>query len=364
MKLVHRMLLIYFCLYLFGLLLFWGGLGIYKDYLFITATVYGCFLITLTWKVNHRLIFPKGFHLFVGILLLLILNLLWSVDKTNTITYFKLLFTGCLFWLVSYNLRGSYKDKITRLLIGIGIVFAIYFFLGLVFADSPYVRWSPFFYNRAFNHFHIGDLWVVILVIFVNLSISKFRPWYAPIILLGVILLIISLSRSAYVALVAGAVILTKRNIGKKGGIIIKGLILIVISIFIFAGLLKPTLLERPYYIQAIMGFFKYPLGVGMGNFYQISSIFTNNAWVGFPNLSTYAHNIILEFIAGLGMFGLIFLYWLFRVTEGIWRGSGEVLYKAIFIAITINFMFDYTYVIPTILWIWFVSLGLAQKET
>ena len=39
------------------------------------------------------------------------------------------------------------------------------------------------------------------------------------------------------------------------------------------------------------------------------------------------------------------------------------LIFRAIFLGLTVNFFFDSTYKIPTMIWIWFLSLGLARGK-
>jgi uncharacterized membrane protein AbrB (regulator of aidB expression) len=68
--------------------------------------------------------------------------------------------------------------------------------------------------------------------------------------------------------------------------------------------------------------------------------------------------------ISGMGILGLIFAAWLVYVTWDIIKSPKNFLYGAIFLVIAVNFMFDTTYYIPTMLWLWFASLGVAQTES
>ena len=87
-----------------------------------------------------------------------------------------------------------------------------------------------------------------------------------------------------------------------------------------------------------------------MGNF-----LFSNEK-------TAFAHNIVLEVVVGVGVLGVFFVAWLIKVLLDIVR-RGKSLYSALFVALTVNFFFDTTYYIPTMIWLWFIFLGFSQKS-
>jgi hypothetical protein len=175
---------------------------------------------------------------------------------------------------------------------------------------------------------------------------------------MGMFFLTASLSRSAYVALAAGAYYIFYRLGFNKRYKKVFGIILVVIAvIFVFAGAFKTTLFGRAYYAESLVGIINHPLGLGMGRFYQISAASPGT-------VSAYVHNIILEFVLGMGIFSIFFLWWLARVLYALFKEKGrDTLFSAIFILIFVDFCFGLTYSIPVFILLWFISLGLAQKE-
>jgi len=100
----------------------------------------------------------------------------------------------------------------------------------------------------------------------------------------------------------------------------------------------------------------RYPGGVGIGNFKTVSFSFN-------PETFSYsAHDLFLETLAELGWPGMALLVWaIYSVFKILGEKSEEGLIpRAIFLALTVNFLFDSTYKIPTMIWIWFLSLGLS----
>jgi len=136
---------------------------------------------------------------------------------------------------------------------------------------------------------------------------------------------------------------------------------LVFVALFVFAGAQKITLFSRPYFVQGIVGFVRNPLGIGMGNFIIVSSDSANHLW-GMDAFSSIAHNIVLEILTGMGVFGFIFLAWLVIILKDVWHNNKtkDIIYQALFVTLGVNFLFDTTYFISTMLWLWFGSLGLS----
>jgi hypothetical protein len=179
----------------------------------------------------------------------------------------------------------------------------------------------------------------------------------------GIYFLAISLSRSAYLALGVGIFYLfNKLGLTNKYKKLYVLFIILGALLFIYAAAFKSTLFARPYFEQVVWGLGKWPLGVGVGNFGLISKDPSAPWWSEVAsNFSTLTHNVALEMVAGMGVLGLSFLGWLVYVLLDTIKNSRKALFTAVFLAITSNFMFDTTYYIPTMIWLWFIFLGLAQ---
>jgi hypothetical protein len=355
-------------LVLTAFLFLWGGLGLYLHEARIAgAVVSGVFLLALLLS-GRKIVIPKGFVLFFIFLLLLGVNTLWSQGKLATLEYLITFTGGGALWLVFYQLADKFKESFPRLILILGVIFGASLIINLVSLPQVPIRaWTLYLpATLTRNHNHLGDLWAIVLVLLVYWQLIRPRWWYWVLAAAGVYFLGVSLSRSAYLALAIGSIFifykLKQRKIPPKYFI---GLVVLVTGLFLYAAAFKTTLLSRPYFEQVIYGITKWPLGVGVGNFGTIS-LNPQSPWWSGPRpgiVSSAAHNIVLEMVAGQGVLSFIFVGWLVYVLIDILRKSKQVLFSAVFLAITANFMFDTTYYIPTMLWLWFASLGVAQAR-
>ena len=352
---------------LIGALFVAGGLGLETNVVQHVGILVGILLLMLAYIWNKKIVLPRYKLLYLIFIFLFGLSIFWSEDKEVSCEYLVLFIGGGLFWVSFYNLRKELGGRIDALVIILGLIFGGLFIVSLlvgaeiVNSKSLYLKASGYR-----NHNHLGDLWAVVMLMASYYLIKTKKRLYWPVVGLGIFFLAASLSRAAYLALFLGGIYLFKqldwfkkrKRIYRLGGVII-------VILFLFAGAQKITLFSRPYFIQGIAGFFHNPLGVGVGNFKIISSDSANHLW-GMDGFSSLAHNIILEILTGMGVFGFSFVIWLIAVLWDIGkkkRTEKNILYQSLFIALGINFLFSTTYFIPTMLWLWFGYLGISQID-
>ena len=178
---------------------------------------------------------------------------------------------------------------------------------------------------------------------------QKFQKWHIPLFIIGISMVLMSFSRSAILSLIVGSLYIyyksDRMKIPQWATITI---LLLSAFIFLYFGIFKTTLLSRPYIFESIASLIKYPLGIGVGNFNKISVE------------SSATHNVILEFVTGMGILSAIFIVWLLKVYKSLKEVCVNVLYTAMFLAIFVNFLFDVTYTIPTMNWLLFSTLALT----
>ena len=355
----------HFILLLVGALLFFGGLGMEVARVQYFGVLVGLVILFLAKLCKRRVDLPHGFRLFSLFLFAFLISIIWSQDRRRSFEFLVLFIGGGLFWLGFYNLREKFKKGFPWMLIFLGLAF------GELFAISEYFGGLGFNYLSLFlpvtparQHNHLGDFWALVLIVAAYLLTKKKRKIALLLIVLGGFFLTMSLSRASYVALIVGILYLFIRKGLVKHKRLIWFFIALSTTLFLYAGTKKSTLLSRPYFIQAIAGFLHHPLGVGVRNFPAISSDPANQLF-SMRGFSVLAHNIILEFMTGMGIIALVFIAWLTQIGQAVWqnKSSKTFLFQALFVALSINFLFDYTYIIPTMLWLWFMTLGLSYDE-
>ena len=349
------------------ILLFAGGLGLYIQEFRILAVVVQVFFLLITILSRPKVLVPKGFVLFFLFLLFLGLNITWSKAKIATLDYLILFAGGGAIWLLFYNYSKKLEKGFEFLLIFLGVAFAASYLANLISLGQVPVRsWTlylPGTFSR--NHNHLGDLWALVLVVLGHRLLTRPRWWQWALLSMGVYFLAISLSRSAYLALGVGVFYLfNKLSVSKNYKKLLILFTILVTGLFLYAGVFKSTLFARPYFGQVLYGLKKWPIGVGVGNFELISGDPQSPWWSspGLGKLSSSAHNLVLEMFAGMGVFGFIFTVFFAYVLADVLKFSRKTLFTALFIAISVNFMFDPTYYIPTMVWLWFATLGLSQN--
>lgn len=289
---------------------------------------------------------PKTFWSFVLFLLALLVH---TIIFKGKFIYFWLFLTGGFYWLLFYNLRSIASKYFMKFLTILGLLLIAFFTFSYLRGNYFMLQQNLFLpVSPNVVHNHLGDLWAVVLIGLICLNFKKNSPWNVAAIALGMAAVAISFSRSAVVALAAGIAYIFYGYRNKKYLLIFMSL---AGFMFVAFGIYKGTLGARPYYIEALADAIHSPLGIGMGNF---TNAITKTNMV---------HDLILEVVVGMGIFSAFFIYWLSKTAMFLIKNAGIALYTAILIALSVNFLFDTTYIIPAMVWIWFISLALAITE-
>lgn len=346
------------------ILLFFGGLGIKTEIVLYTGAILGLLMLFTIWRLGKKLKFPNGTLLYVLFISIFLTSLFWSRSRILSFRYLILFIAGGFFWIVAFNLKNKFKSLFEKILIFLGILFGTITIGDQIFTLEP-LRQKFLSLVTPFteNHHHIGDFWIVVLLLTIHKVLHKKRYLYATLFLPGIYLLFISQSRSAYIALIVGIVLVfSNKNLLEKQKRFFISALVFVAALFLIIGTQKSILASRPYYLQAINSLIRHPLGVGVGLFGSVS---TECSWCP-RSFSIFTHNLILEMLVGIGFLSLAFVFWLGKMVVDIvnTKTLRVSLYRALFIALLVNFLFDFTYFIPTTLWLWFVTLGFVQSET
>jgi branched-subunit amino acid transport protein len=329
-----------------GILIILGSLGVFKDYCIPLSITNTLLFLGIKLIKGIKIQIPNNFKLYLIFLAVLLAHTLLF---DGIIIWFWMFLSGGLYWLSIYNIRDFVNKYFSSFLYFLGILMVfiyIYFKLKGVTFLSPDNLFLPI--RADILHNHIGDLWAIILVSIFYKTISKFKSWHIPFIITGIIMVAMSLSRSAVLTLAIGIVyIIYKLNLHTKKSIVALAT-LVCFSLFIYFSIYKSTLFARPYFYEAIKSTVTSPMGIGMANFAKAS-----------PETNV-VHNLVLEVVCGMGVFSSIFVFWLYKIGKDIYMSKNiNIEFAAIFIALFVNFFFDSTYVIPGMSWIWFATLAL-----
>lgn len=332
-----------------SILFIFGTTISYSNYTVITSVI-ACLIYILIKVFTKQINKPsKNLLIYLASMIVLVVH---SLIVGGEGSFVLLFIAGGLILVSIENLDTKAYDSILNLILITGGLLSFYYvFLNIigVYSFGQNNLFLPLAANSPHNH--LGDFWATSLVILGYKMFTKFKRWHLILGIIGIFFLIISSSRSSIVSLIVGLIYVYKK-IGKirlpKGTPYL--LILGVVVIFVVIGSFKTTLFSRPYVLEGLTALTIDPLGIGVGNFGKISQE------------SLFAHNIILEIVVGMGAFSVIFLYW-FAKTIFIALSSKNILYTAIFFTILANFMFDTTYIIPTMFWLFFISAGISTKQ-
>jgi hypothetical protein len=346
------------------LLLFAGGFGKYLEGLVLLGIIASALLLIARTVAKEKIRLPRYFGIYLTFLLVFSLSTLWSQDWRASLGYLALYASGAGFWLIAYN-----ESRLVSKLSGVVILVAVFFSLMFLIHNTWGLlerNYLSLFLPSSLDHNHIGDVWAVALVpIAYQLIRGKRRLLYWLLAIAGAYFIYLSHSRSALLSISVGVIYLFW-----KGGWIAKyrTQFAILTGIFILAlilmGITKSTLFSRPYVLQGILAFPRYPFGVGVGSFGKISAEFPLVEY-GRNTFATVAHSLPVEILSGLGIFSLVFFIWMIKASENLAfdRGKSTILAQAVFFALLVNFFCDTTYFIPTLVWLFFISLGLSQNE-
>ena len=352
---------------LFFLILAFGGFGNLYIIEIAGLAVSGILFLTQFYsKKDYK--FPKQTNIFLIFIACQLVSLIWSNNIFNSIEYIVLFISSFGFWIFFYNSDNFYKKYLIKIIPILGILFFLSFFFTSVI-ELPFLKkfipentctlYSPY----TMEHNHLGDFWAIISLIYIVGFLTKQRFMYILGISFGLFVLVFSQSRSALMGiLVSLYLFLINKNFSKETKKYFKLIVLFLILIFLIISAGKVTFFSRPYYIQAIISLFKNPLGVGMGNFKYISSNITTFNFA--TSSAAKAHNIFFEVTSGLGILSISFIVFFVSAFREALKKKNYNLPLLIFILITVNFSFDVTYAIPTMLWLWFSTLGIALSES
>ena len=316
-------------------------------------------------KQEERIRIPKFFNLIIIFNVILFIYPLFIESKNNPLYYAFMFTISSLYWVLFYNLKKGF-------IILKWIILSVPIFTSLIYIlsntiDPEIIKFSELFFieNLSGRHYLIGNTWVFALLAIAFDNLNKFDLSKAVTYLSALFFIILANSRSAYLSLIAGLLSFSSRfNLNSKFKKITIILCILTTIFFVVSSIGRTTIFSRPYFIQSVESFVKYPLGVGMGNFEKISTEYYTKE-KDLSKFSIYTHNIFLETLSGVGIFSIIFLIFIYKSIYSIFKSKGKQLdaWSIVFIAMSLNFMVDTTYTIPGMFWLWFMVYGTSQSR-
>lgn len=350
---------------LLGLGFFLGGLGLQWIWTLRLGLGIGLVVVLQIWLGKRRVELPSGAWLYVLFVLWLVLSGFlgsgWAMSKKWVYLFFNL----GVYWVVGYNLGEDFLKRVVGFGVGLGglflLMYGAYELFGLVVDNCS---WSFLCWARE-DHHHLGDWWAVFLVGWVGKKIKKKKVIWGEWVIGGVggLVVLVSQSRSAYFTVFVGLLwVMLAEEMGEKRRVWLRRFLWGVMGAVFILSTWKESFYARSYFVQALWGWWRYPLmGIGMGNFQAISRLFAER--FGVMNVSSLAHSLWLEILVGGGVLGLaVFLWWLVGRLRRVFVSHKEVVGQAMLLALLANFAFDYTYVMLPMIGFFGILLGVLEN--
>lgn len=361
------------------------GAGLFVDrqlilwfYIALPALLYlGTLIGRLHFKIPHRLtVLALAYFVFSSIS-----TVLYASDKEVSVERFLFSLALLLIFFFSYSNKGVVKKLLPPLIIILGLFFSLY---SLAVHTAVFEKQVVYpFYG---SHNHLGD-YLGLVLIFMHAVMMKGlkRPIHSFVFILTFILMVLSFSRSAYLAFFLVTFLYAVRNhlqISRKALVaIFTGLSILLVMLFIASsrGISKDSplhtaqsiavkrfnLLPREiwserdvYFGQALSSIRLHPwFGVGGGNFIKVSLTHNRN-----NSFTDSAHNILAETATEQGILALIPFIGIgvLLVMQALKNRTVEG-YALLYLLL--NFQTDYTYQIYFLLVFAALLAGVSYEE-
>lgn len=324
-----------------------------------TALLLGMAII---YKKEIKISIPPHFPLMVMFNVVLLVYWIAFNFNSNHLNYLLLFIEGMAAWFVVYNLGNKLTKNIQLMFLLPFLFYALILFVSQIFQNRMLLLGDLFFQTTSsVSHTQIGNLAAIVFVYFLaNTQNNFYKIWDIAFYLIAVFFELYSKSRTALVAIFT-ALILNKypNNIVNK----LKPLVFIaVIILILFTTQGRSVIFSRVYFIQGVSNLFSHPLGVGMGNFREISLEFYKTGGI-LGSYSGSAHNIFLEALSGVGLLSIPFLIFGFNIFKSVLSKKSFKSWNMVFITLSVIFFLDLTYTIPGMFMLWFISLAKSQLE-
>jgi len=315
-------------------------------------------LIFLLTKIEKKKIYVPLQETIIYLIFLIFstVSTVSAIDKEVAIRSLLIYISGYLFFIFSFNYQESLNKYFKRFLVAISVFSGLIFLANNIFHLNLFLYGVSLFHN--YGHYQIGNLLVLGLIpVFPN-----------PLSILFFIFILFSYSRTANISLIIILIFQFFKNKFDKKTFLIGGLIIFSSLIFIF---LKSDYLHKTnkqlvsgrniYFSYALSSIREFPLfGTGPGNF--IYSVFKRQVNLG--EYTDQADNIFLQVLSENGILaGSFFILFILLI---LYKHKNNTIFF-MFLALTLMFMSDLSYLFNFFLILWFILGGLtldSKKKT
>jgi O-antigen ligase len=347
----------------FSLILFFLSIGVifFSDVFIVYNTPLLSFFLVLLMPIflflsakteKKKIYLPvKETFFYLLFIIFSVISTFFAIDKEIAFQSLLIYIAGYLFFIFSFNYQDEIKKKIKPLLIIISIFSILIFILDYLLKLSLFKEGASIFYT-GYQHNQLGNLLALGFIVTFPDVLSLF-------FFIGVLF---SYSRTAYFVLSLIIIIQTLKNKIEKKSLVIGTFLILIIGLFYFLtskNILftknKKTLGYRNiYFSYALSSIRELPLfGVGPGNFYYAAS----KRQVNYGENTATAHNIVLNVLAENGVLaGTFFILFILLIVYRRKKNTNFLL----FLALSLIFMFDFSYHYNIFLVLWFIFGGLV----
>ena len=357
------------------------GLGIKNGHYIALFLIFVApfFLLLSQVFLDKKYIFPKiSTVLLLGFLLFSVISTFFSRNISNSIEYILLYSSLILVFLYAYNNKGIIQKILLPILFVLSIVYINTSILVLISESKNIFTLIPvsayqFIYSSFGTHNHVGDFLLLPLVAsFYGLFYKKYTLYSLIFIFFSFPFFLLSFSRSAYLAFGTTTLFImvsywfhTKKFPLAKIALVV-GLYSILFFFTFMTGVrIEEGSLLSPLHTQIQQTFDlgnKLPIG-GREDYFRLSikSIMENPSLLYeeyFQRTSFLSHNIFLEIAAENGLPAVIFL--MGAILTIIYKAKKDIFFF-LFLVLLINFQTDYTYAFYSLLFLFFILLGILS---
>lgn len=333
-----------------SVLIMLGSFGIFREIVLFSGIIIGTILLGIKILIEGKVKIQNSFWIYLVFILVAGIH---TLTTKGDFYYFYIYFSGIVFILLASNFNEVFRNFFSYLLVALGLLMGgMYFVSQFVAFDLPSLSTLFAPPTDVIKHSNVGDLWAIIVVATIfgyrhGLNLTKL-----VITVVGIFFIGISFSRSAVLSVATSILYLFYMSKTKTLNKYFPYILISLSLFFLIFGSFKSILFSRPYFLESIVGLFKYPLGTGIGRFALVS------------NSTNFAHNILLEMISAMGIFSLPFIAWVVVVYKNLISvDQNKIFIKSVQLSILFILMFTPNYIVVGFMWLWFISIGLEEKE-